>query len=41
MSTGADFSLDVVLNREQGIVGAYGGDLLAMHAVARSTAENT
>ncbi len=35
MSTGADFSLDVVLNRDQGIVAAYGGDLLAMHEVAR------
>jgi nickel-dependent lactate racemase len=35
MSTGCDFSLDVVLNREQGIVAAFGGDLLAMHEVAR------
>ena len=35
MSTGADFALDVVLNREQGVVAAYGGDLLAMHEVAR------
>ncbi len=35
MSTGADFSLDVVLNREQGIVAAFGGDLLAMHEQAR------
>lgn len=35
MSTGADFALDVVLNRAQGIVAAFGGDLLAMHEVAR------
>lgn len=35
MSTGADFSLDVVLNREQGVVDAFGGDLLAMHERAR------
>ncbi len=35
MSTGADFALDVVLNREQGIVAAFGGDLLAMHEQAR------
>ena len=35
LSTGADFALDVVLNREQGIVAAFGGDLLAMHEQAR------
>ena len=35
MSTGASFALDVVLNREQGIVAAFGGDLLAMHEQAR------
>ena len=35
MSTGCDFALDVVLNRDQGVVAAYGGDLLAMHEVAR------
>ncbi len=35
MSTGADFALDVVLNRDQGVVAAFGGDLLAMHEVAR------
>ncbi|MDP9436412.1 MAG: nickel-dependent lactate racemase [Actinomycetota bacterium] len=35
MSTGADFALDVVLNREQGVVAAFGGDLFAMHARAR------
>ena len=33
--TGVDFSLDVVLNREQQIVRAFGGELLAMHAAAR------
>ena len=35
MSTGCDFALDVVLNRDQGVVAAFGGDLLAMHEVAR------
>ncbi len=35
MSTGCDYALDVVLNRDQGVVAAYGGDLLAMHEVAR------
>ena len=34
-ATGCDFALDVVLNREQGIVAAFGGDLFAMHAQAR------
>jgi nickel-dependent lactate racemase len=34
-ATRVDFALDVVLNREQGIVEAFGGDLLAMHARAR------
>jgi len=34
-ATGADFALDVVLNRDQGIVAAFGGDLLAMHEAAR------
>jgi nickel-dependent lactate racemase len=31
-----DFAFDVVLNREQDIVEAYGGELFAMHAAARS-----
>ena len=31
-----DFGLDVVLNREQGIVAAFGGELFAMHAAARA-----
>jgi nickel-dependent lactate racemase len=35
-ATGVDFALDVVLNREQQVVGAFGGEVLAMHAAARS-----
>ena len=34
--TGVDFAFDVVLNREQQIVTAYGGDLLPMHEAARA-----
>ncbi|SFS66130.1 nickel-dependent lactate racemase [Saccharopolyspora flava] len=33
--TGVDFAFDVVLNREQRVVEAFGGDLLPMHAAAR------
>ncbi len=33
-ATGCDFSVDVVLNRDQQIVEAFGGDLAAMHAAA-------
>jgi len=33
-ATGVDFGLDVVLNRDQQIVAAFGGDLLAEHAAA-------
>ncbi len=33
-----DFALDVVLNREQQIVEAFGGELFAMHAAAREAA---
>jgi lactate racemase len=33
-----DFALDVVLNREQQIVEAFGGELFAMHAAARQAA---
>jgi nickel-dependent lactate racemase len=33
-----DFALDVVLNREQQIVEAFGGELFAMHATAREAA---
>ncbi|MEV4560715.1 nickel-dependent lactate racemase [Kitasatospora sp. NPDC049285] len=36
--TGVTFSLDVVLNREQRIVAAFGGDLLPMHAAATAAA---
>ncbi|WP_299036411.1 nickel-dependent lactate racemase [uncultured Pseudokineococcus sp.] len=35
---GVDFALDVVLNREQAIVQAFGGPVLAMHAQAREAA---
>jgi nickel-dependent lactate racemase len=34
-----DFALDVVLNREQEIVEAFGGELFAMHAAAREAAK--
>jgi nickel-dependent lactate racemase len=36
-ATGVDFALDVVLNRQQHIVAAFGGDILPMHAAARET----
>ncbi|MCC9306554.1 nickel-dependent lactate racemase [Kitasatospora sp. RB6PN24] len=36
--TGVDFALDVVLNRGQRIVEAFGGDLLPMHAAATAAA---
>ncbi|GEL24248.1 hypothetical protein PSU4_32020 [Pseudonocardia sulfidoxydans NBRC 16205] len=36
--TGVDFALDVILNRDKGIVAAYGGALAEMHAAARSHA---
>jgi nickel-dependent lactate racemase len=36
--TGVDFALDVVLNRDQDIVAAFGGELFAMHAAAIETA---
>jgi nickel-dependent lactate racemase len=35
-ATGVTFGLDVALNREKQIVAAFGGELLAMHATARS-----
>ena len=35
VGTGVDFAFDVVLNREQAVVSAFGGELLAMHAAAR------
>ena len=34
LATGVDFALDVMVNREQQIVAAFGGDLLAMHHAA-------
>lgn len=34
--TGVDFAFDVVLNRQQQVVRAFGGDLLEMHAEARA-----
>ena len=36
---GVDFALDVVLNREQRIVEAFGGELFPMHAAAREAAK--
>jgi len=36
--TGVDFALDVVLNRDQDIVEAFGGELFAMHKAAIETA---
>ncbi|HEV7656259.1 MAG TPA: nickel-dependent lactate racemase [Mycobacteriales bacterium] len=38
--TGSDFSLDVVLNRDQDIVAAFGGTLFPMHAAAIETARS-
>ncbi len=35
-ATGVDFAFDVVLNREQQVVAAFGGEVLAMHAAARA-----
>ncbi|MEW9530966.1 nickel-dependent lactate racemase [Microbispora sp. NPDC049125] len=37
-ATGVTFSLDVVLDRHQRIVAAFGGDLLPMHAAATAAA---
>ena len=37
-ATGVTFALDVVLNRDQAIVAAFGGDLLPMHAAATAVA---
>ncbi len=36
--TGVDFALDVVLDAQQRIVAAFGGELFAMHAAARAVA---
>jgi lactate racemase len=35
---GVHFGFDVTLNREQQVVGAFGGELFAMHAAARAAA---
>ena len=35
-ATGVDFAFDVILNREQRVIAAFGGDVLAMHAAARA-----
>lgn len=40
-ATGVTFALDVVLNRDQEIVAAFGGDLLPMHARACAVAKRT
>lgn len=40
-ATGVTFALDVVLDREQRIVAAFGGDLLEMHAAATAEARRT
>jgi nickel-dependent lactate racemase len=37
VGTGVDFAFDVVLNRDQRIVAAFGGDILPMHEAARAT----
>jgi nickel-dependent lactate racemase len=38
-ATGVTFALDVVLNRDQDIVAAFGGDVLPMHAAACAKAK--
>lgn len=40
-ATGVDFAFDVVLNREQRVVAAFGGEILAMHAAARDFVRET
>lgn len=37
-ATGVDFACDVILDRGQRVVAAFGGEVLAMHAVAREEA---
>ncbi|MFC3897904.1 nickel-dependent lactate racemase [Lentzea rhizosphaerae] len=39
-ATGVTFGFDVVLNQDKEVVAAFGGDLLAMHAAAVSTARS-
>jgi nickel-dependent lactate racemase len=38
--TGVDFALDVILNREQEIVAAFGGEMFAMHDAACEAAQS-
>lgn len=40
-ATGVDFGFDVTLNREQRVVAAFGGEVLAMHEAARSAVRQT
>lgn len=40
-ATGVDFALDVVLNRDQDMVAAFGGDVLPMHKAARERVRET
>ena len=40
-ATGVDYAFDVLLNRRQEIIAAFGGDLPAMHAAAREAARVT
>lgn len=39
VGTGVDFAFDVVLNRDQQVVRAFGGSLLPMHAAARAVVQ--
>ncbi|MER6799649.1 nickel-dependent lactate racemase, partial [Amycolatopsis mediterranei] len=39
-ATGVTFALDVILNRDKAVIGAFGGDLLAMHATAARAARD-
>jgi nickel-dependent lactate racemase len=40
-ATGVDYGFDVILNREQRIIAAFGGDLLPMHEAARFAVRET
>ncbi|WIX89836.1 nickel-dependent lactate racemase [Amycolatopsis sp. DG1A-15b] len=39
-ATGVTFALDVILNRDKAVIGAFGGDLLDMHAAAAHAARD-
>ncbi|QKV79877.1 nickel-dependent lactate racemase [Amycolatopsis sp. Hca4] len=39
-ATGVTFAFDVILNRDKAVIGAFGGDLLAMHAAAARAARD-